>query len=290
MLVGWSSATLEAIPAAKDRGIAVVIDRGAAHIRHQNAILEDAYRACGLDFPGISRFVMERELAEYEAANKIVVPSTHGAATFTAEGIPEDRLAVVPLGVDPGTFHPVPGSTETRKPRILFVGALGVQKGTPQLLRAFAPLHREAELHLVGPVDPDFAALLETLPTDGVTLRGAVAKADIGQVYADADIFCLPSIQEGFGMVVLEAMASGLPVIVSDQVGAAEAVTDGESGFVYPVNDVEALTAHLNALIGTPRMRREMGEAAQQTARSDTWGWDGYIERVVPVLKAAAGG
>lgn len=276
----------EAIPVAQDRGIAVVIDRGAAHIRYQNRVLDDAYRACGLDFPKIPEFVIERELFEYDAADKIFVPSTQAAGTFVSQGIPREKIAVVSLGVDAGTFHPVAGPTDTGKPRILFVGAVGVQKGTPQLLQSFAPLHRDADLHLVGPVDPEFAGKLKHLPTDAVSLPGAVPKAQIGQAYADADIFCLPSVHEGFGMVVLEAMASGLPVVVSDQAGAADAVTHGEDGFVFPVNDEEALTEHLNALIGDPRLRREMGAAARKTARSGKWGWDGYIDRAVPVLQS----
>ena len=290
VVVGWSSAMKEGIPVAKDRGITVVIDRGAAHILHQNSVLDEAYRACGLDFPGIPEFVIERELSEYEAADKIFVPSTQAAGTFVSQGIPREKVAVVPLGVDAGTFHPVPSPTDTRKSRILFVGAVGVQKGTPQLLRSFAPLHRDAELHLVGPVDPEFAGKLEHLPTDAVSLPGTVPKAQIGQAYADADIFCLPSVHEGFGMVVLEAMASGLPVVVSDQAGAADAVTHGEDGFVFPINDEEALTKHLNALIGDPRLRREMGAAAQKTARSGKWGWDGYIDRVVQALQSLSQG
>ncbi|MGB0632857.1 MAG: glycosyltransferase, partial [Alphaproteobacteria bacterium] len=286
VLVGWSSAILEAIPVAQYKGIAVAVDRGAAHIRHQNEVLEAAYHSQGLRFPGISRAVIDRELAEYEAADRILVLSSLAAETFIENGVPAEKIAVVPLGVDSNRFRIRSHPERPGKPSILFVGTVGIQKGMPQLLRAFAPLSGDAELRLVGPVEPAFADLLTCLPTKGVTLPGAARKRHVAHAYAGADIFCLPSVQEGFGMVVLEAMASGLPVVVSDQVGAADLVSHGETGFVYPVQDDVALTEYLGMLAGDAALRRKMGFAARQAAESRENSWEAYVDRVVSALGA----
>lgn len=288
LLVGWSSVTLEAIPVARDKGIAVVVDRGASHIGHQNKLLAAAYRELDLEFPGISQRVIEREMKEYLAADKIMVPSTVAANSFVDHGIPSEKLAVVPLGVDTERFRPVGRSSRSGKPRILFVGSIGIQKGTPRLLQSFAPLSRQAELHLVGPVEQEFTGALESLPTEGVTFRGAIAKHTMPRIYTEADIFCLPSVHEGFGMVVLEAMAAGLPVVVSDQVGAADVISNGESGYVFPVASGGALTEILAELIGNAKLRQKIGQTARQVAEGRENTWDGYVDRVIPVLSSVA--
>ena len=87
-------------------------------------------------------------------------------------------------------------------------------------------------------------------------------------------------------MVVLEAMASGLPVVVSDQVGAADAVTHGESGYISPVNDIGALAGYLAELVGSTERRRQMGASARLAAAKLENNWDGYIDRVVPELES----
>ena len=286
VLVGWSSATLEAITFAQAAGKAVVIDRGASHIRSQNIILNEAYREAGLEFPGIPRNVMDREEAEYEAADKILVPSTHAASSFRDNNVPAEKVAVVPLGVDFTRFSADRTAAKGGKPRIVFVGSVGIRKGSHHLLNAFSRLGPAAELHLVGPMDSAFKTLLSSLPVENVVFHGALAKDRLASIYSGADVFCLPSIEEGFGMVVLEAMASGLPVVVSDQVGAADAVTHGESGYISPVNDIGALAGYLAELVGSTERRRQMGASARLAAAKLENNWDGYIDRVVPELES----
>ena len=87
-------------------------------------------------------------------------------------------------------------------------------------------------------------------------------------------------------MVVLEAMASGLPVVVSDQVGAADAVIHGESGYIFPVNDIGALAGYLAELVGSTKRRRQMGASARLEAEKLENNWDGYIDRIVPELES----
>ncbi|HLL47503.1 MAG TPA: glycosyltransferase family 4 protein, partial [Longimicrobiaceae bacterium] len=97
--------------------------------------------------------------------------------------------------------------------------------------------------------------------------------------YRRATVFCLPSIDEGFGMVVLEAMSFGLPVVASSHVGAAELMRSGVDGLTFPVRDVEALAEHLTTLYRDRALARWMGENALQT--SQQYDWNRYTDELV---------
>ena len=280
ILVGWSSATLEAIPVARDKGMKVVIERGSTHIAHQTEVLKDEYQRYDLDFQATAPGMVDRELREYEMADAIAVPSRFAARTFVERGIPEHKLIVAPMGVDLGQFTPEPTNTEDRLPRIIFVGTVGLRKGVPLLLRAFARLKDRTELHLVGPVEDDFRPILAALPLDNVVVRGAVAGESLQGLYADADIFCLPSVEEGFGMVVTEAMACGLPPVVTERVGASDTIVPGENGLIVAHGDETALAEALASLVSDPELRRAMGAAARNRVMTGC-SWDDYVDRVV---------
>ncbi len=279
LLVGWSAATLEAIEPARARGMKVVIERGSTHIAHQTEVLRRAYGVHGLGFDATAPEIIEREETEYAAADAIAVPTRFAAETFQAQGVPAEKLLINPYGVDLSRFRPAARPAGT-KPRTLFVGRVGIRKGVPALLKAFEPLSGEAELHLVGPVEPAMENLFATLPMTGVTVQGAVAAASLPAVYAEADLFCLPSLEEGFPLVLLQAMAAGLPVVATPECGAADILTPGREGEVVASGDVEALTAALAGLVSDPARRAEMGARARARVEAG-WGWDDYVERAI---------
>lgn len=235
ILVGWSSAILEALEPARKIGLRTVVERGSCHILHQLKMLENANARLGLVRPQpVPAEIISRELAEYDAADLITVPSTLAAQTFIDHGIDVDRLFVNPLGVDLGQFQSRPGARSDDRIRVVSVGTVGVRKGSAMLIEACAELDDRVELTLVGPVEPDFGAVLSWLPTDAVVMAGPLSRDSVHQAYADADIFCLPSVEEGFGMAVLEAMAAALPIVISDQVGAADVVEGGKQDSSFP--------------------------------------------------------
>ncbi|MBO6946827.1 MAG: glycosyltransferase family 4 protein [Rhodospirillales bacterium] len=285
ILTGWSSATLEAIPTAHEKDMKVVIERGSTHIAHQTEVLESTHRGLGLETRITPAEIITRELAEYDAADAIVVPSEIARSTFISRGVPARKVFVNHLGVDTSQFSPPTTPRDNKVPVILFVGMLSARKGTATLLEAFAQLKQRAELLCVGPVDPHFQKVLNRLPSSNVTLLGSVSRADVHDAYRNADIFCLPSVEEGFGMVVLEAMASGLPVVLSDQVGAADSIQPGIDGLVVPVGDVTALSNALSSLVSDENSRRRMGAAAAKKARASQ-SWDGYIERTLEIYNS----
>jgi glycosyltransferase involved in cell wall biosynthesis len=263
LLVGWSSALLEAIGPARDRGMRVVLERGSTHIGHQQDLLRDAFAEWGEIYPGAMPEIIDRELAEYDAADAIAVPTTIAAASFTGRGIDPSRLIVNPYGVSLADFAPPSGGRPVNaRPRILFAGRLGIRKGLPWLLEAFAPFAAEAELRLAGAEEPETAALLDRLPMRGVARLGALSRAALIAEMHSADLFCLPSLEEGLPLALLQAMATGLPAIASRETGAETVFGPDDCGCILPAGDRAALSTAIGDMLADRAGLRRRGESA----------------------------
>ena len=280
IFVGWSNASLEAIPKARAAGLKVIIERGSSHIEHQTKVLTVAYQSLGMKPADTPIGVIERELAEYELADMIAVPSQFAAKTFVDRGVSASKLIVNNYGVDLTRFRPTESVTEHLKPKILFVGQVGVRKGIPNLLKAFSALKGEAELHLVGPIEQGFENYLRDTKTDNVSIKGPVPGNALPEIYADADFFCLPSLEEGFPLVNLQALASGCPVITTDAAGAADIIQNGVNGLTIQNNSIEQLTEALENLIGDAALRQQMSAAATASVQNG-FSWDQYVSRAM---------
>ncbi len=262
---------LETLRLMKRRGVCTVVERASTHSRARERLLDEECERVGVSriCSRLDPRVLERELEEYEVADYISVPSSFAAHSFVAEGIPRSKLIRVPFGVDTDLFQPMPAEHSTF--RVITVGNLGLEKGTHYLLSALEKLGIPGtELILVGHLDDYLRARLEETHLRWVA-PGKVPQPQLPLWYNSASIFCLPSIQEGLAMVVLEAMACGLPVVVSANTGYAGLIRDGVEGFVVPVRDTEALAEKVALLHREPELRREIGMRARQRAVEFTW-------------------
>jgi glycosyltransferase involved in cell wall biosynthesis len=162
--------------------------------------------------------------------------------------------------------------------RILSVARQYPRKNTGALVRAFARLRRSvpgARLRVVGggPRLPALRELAADLGLGGAaTFLGEVEDADrVRAEYRRADLFCLPSLQEGFGIVFLEAMAAGLPIVAGRTAAVPEVVPHGEVGLLVSPRDEAALAVALERLAREPETRRAMGRAGRERVRRFTW-------------------
>ncbi len=288
ILVGWSSALLDAIPSARDQGMKVVVERGSTHIDHQTRVLQEAYDAHGLTAPPTDTRLIERERREYADADAISVPSRIARQSFIDAGIAETRLIVNPLGVDTVKFQSPDRRPHRDRPRVLFAGNVGIRKGIPSLLKATKKLGGRIEAVIAGPVEQDFEAIRKQFETSWATFVGPLSQTDLQQAYKDADIFCLPSIEEGFGMVVVEAMAAGLPVVISDAVGAGDAVSPGDNGIIVRAGDAEDLAQALSRLADDADLRMAMGASARRAVENGHR-WSDTGARAIAAYKALLG-
>lgn len=260
---------LHGIRAAKRCGAVTIVERSSAHPNVQHALLREEFARFGLRYPAGNRRIIAKHIQEYAEADWIMVASDFVYRTMIAEGVPAAKLKKVHLGFAPEYFYP--GEKSDGVFRVIFVGALSLQKGLPYLLEGFriADLPRDkSELLIVGEPFPDARAFLSKYTGLARRLR-FVPHTELAQVYHTGSVFVLPSIQDGFGMVVYEAAACGLPVIISENVGAT--IRDGEDGFIVPIRDSQAIAEKLQYLYTHEAERRRMGQAARQYVSQFTW-------------------
>ena len=280
IFVGWSSASLEAIRPMQELGAKVIIERGSTHISNQTDVLCAAYKEFGLCFNQTDSEIIEREEQEYMLADEISVPSNYAAQTFVDRGISKNKIFINGYGVDLEQFKPPTSRESNRKPRIIFVGSVGIRKGVPWLLDAFKYLSSKAELHLIGPISPDYEPMLRNSVGKNIHVRGALVGGQLATEYGRGDIFCLPSLEEGYGMVVLQAMACGLPIVTTHVVGAVDLIKHGHNGLIVDSGDRTALAEALGCLVDDASLRRLMGAHALATIQSGH-SWGDYVDRSI---------
>lgn len=220
----------------------------------------------------VAQDVCERMERELEEAGLVLVPSRFVAAQLATAGVRADRVAVEPRAVDVLEFSPAPpvrGATHYAM-RCLFVGQICHRKGIRFLLEAARRLEAmPVTFTLVGPMrSPE---LMRRLPSN-VTWKGSASHQQIAAEMQRAEVLLLPSLEDAFGLVTTEAMASGLPVVVSDHCGSSELVTDCESGLVIPAGDAKALENAIRFLFEEPDRRQAMGiEARRRMVAGRSW-------------------
>jgi alpha-maltose-1-phosphate synthase len=280
-----SSFGLQSHRAARSRhGAVTACDRGSTHIEFQDEILRDEFARFGARFPGIDPRVIERELEEYAFCDLVFVPSSFAMRTFADKGVPHDKLRLNPYGVDLSMFHREPKTDSTF--RVLFVGTVSLQKGLPYLFEAIAGLGRpDVELCVIGALEAEMRPIMAKY--EG-TFRylGAIARSELRKHYSQASVLVLPSIQEGLALVQAQAMACGVPVIASNNTGAADLFTDGVEGFIVPIRDARAIGEKILTLYENPAMREQMGEAALARVRK-IGGWNDYGDRAAEYYREA---
>ena len=186
---------------------------------------------------------------------------------------------IIPNGIDVDRFRgaePMPWARDGI-PRILFVGRYNEsRKGFKYLLRAMPMVRQhypEARLVVAGAGNPSkYAKLMEQYNVTGVEFVGMVPRDDLPRYYASCDIFCAPSIaRESFGIVLLEAMAAGKPVVASDIPGYASVMTNMQEGLLVPPKDPNALALALVRLLADRELRATLAAAGEQTATRYDW-------------------
>jgi glycosyltransferase involved in cell wall biosynthesis len=213
----------------------------------------------------------------FRAAEQVTVISTPLVPRVTALGVAEERVTVVPMPVDESL------GAEQGRPRdpreLLFVGRLVERKGAEFALRALAELRRRGvDVRLTIAGDGPERGALESMARElqlgaSVEFLGALPTPDVHRLYARAAIFVMPAVtdwkgeQEGFGLVVVEAMRAGMPVVASRSGGIPDIVRDSETGFLVPERDTTALADRLQLLLGDAALARRLGAAAAADAR-----------------------
>ena len=223
-----------------------------------------------------------------------VVACSEGLRELARQTDPRLPIEVIPDGIDLDRFQPALGS-EKETVRVLSIGRLIPRKGFDTLLRAAAIVRDrtrtpfEVEIVGDGPERKALEALAQRLGiTALVRFAGTVPYERLPERYAAADLYVLPSHAEGMPLVVLEAMATELPIVATDVQGMDELVADGVNGRRFPPGDAERLAEHLLELLGDAERRRAFGRASR--ARVEPYAWSNVAEAYLKLLQDAAWG
>jgi len=243
VLHAWSSFGLISIKKAKKNGTIIFVEKSCPHPYFQYKLLNEEARYLGAPPIKHSNRFINRILEEFELADKIVVCSTYTLNSFLDNGISKDKLYNIALD---SNFYPVRAYNKNYQKDGIVVGSVGgnvIRKGFIYLLQAWK------ELNI-----PNSKLLLKTskqelmkIPKIWNLIKGDESIEIVGYVndmedfYGRLDLFVLPSIDEGFGMVVFEALACSLPIIITKNVGAGDFVTNGKEGYIIDIRSSQQI-------------------------------------------------
>lgn len=286
--IGLSSFSLEGLQYCRAKGIRCAVDHGSFHLQASEPVMREEAQRWGVRavLPVPADWVIEKESREFECADRIHLLSSAARDSFLRFGVPREKIFINPCGVDLGAFRPGPKRDEVF--RVIQVGGVNLRKGVVTALSAFADFKvPDAQMWFVGGTleGTEIEAVAAKFLSSRVQFVKPVPQFELNGFYQQSSVFVLASLEDGFGMVVAQAMACGLPVIVTENVGARDLVQDGVNGFVVPVGAPGAITERLRYLYEQPERRREMGEQARKTVESG-YGWQDYGVRLVASIRA----
>lgn len=282
-VIGFDTSSWILAERCRQAGVSFVLDQSIGHPDSKTAI----YKRIRDEFPHWDTSIEARrpevrraEQIEHDLADLVVAASSFTVRTLVENGVAAEKIRVNPYGVDIRRF--TNKQTEGKHPlRFVFVGSVTARKGVPLLLKAWRLLRPgSGELWLIGPIANHLRPLLPS--QQGLRIIGAVPQIELPSLLQQCDVLVFPSYFEGFGLVIPEAMACGLPVIATDATAAPDIYSEGEGGWIVPVGNVESLAARLDHCLSDPVRTRAQGHVARRIAEKQTWG--GYGDRWASIL------
>jgi len=272
----WPVGSLRTLRTAKLSGIPTVLERPNAHTRYAYEAVDNECKRLGVRLPpdhehAFKRDVLEKEEKEYDLADYILCPSDFVMRTFEYHGFPRQRLLKTMYGVDTRTYYPWPNESQSARPfTMIFVGVCAVRKGVHFALEAWlkSPASRDGVFLIAGEWLPEYRQKLESmLSHPSVKVLGH--RNDVPDLLRQSDALVLPSIEEGFGLVCTEAMASGCVPLVSD--ACTDICQHMENALVHKVGDVATLLEHITLIHSDASLREKLRANALATAPEITW-------------------
>lgn len=264
---GFNTNCLETLEDLKQRGVFTVVDQVDPGRVEEELIMEEVKR-----WPGwtttpdrLPKAYWDRLQREWELANLVLVNSEWSAHALVQQGVPAEKIIIVPLAIDLARDHRSTPVKPQGRLKVLWLGSVILRKGIQYLVEAARRLQGEdIEFLLAGPlgIAPE---VVRTFPPS-IKLLGRITRDQLSAVYEQAHVFVLPTLSDGFAITQLEAMAHGLPVITTPNCGRV--VTDGLDGLIVPPRDSLALAEALAAVNADRDWLCDMSRNALQKVRS----------------------
>jgi glycosyltransferase involved in cell wall biosynthesis len=272
----WPLGALRTLKTAARLGIPTVLERPNAHTRFAMDIVQEECQRLGVTLPpdhehAYNAEKLHKEEEEYRLATRLLCPADFVVKTFVDKGFAREQLARHIYALDEKVYY---SGTEPRDPQrgltMLFVGVCAVRKGLHYALEAWlqSPAHRDGTFLIAGEFLPAYAEkLAPMLAHPSVRVLGH--RNDVPELMRKSDILVLPSIEEGFGLVIAEAMGSGCVPLASE--ACTEFCRHMETGLMHRVGDVPALARHITMLHEDPALLERLRAGSLRTAQEITW-------------------
>jgi glycosyltransferase involved in cell wall biosynthesis len=272
----WPIGASQTLKTARRLGIPTVFERCNAHTRFAYEVVDAECKRLGVTLPpgyehAFNPKHLAREEEEYELASRLLCPSEFVVKTFLDKGFPREKLVRHIYGFDEKVFYPGPQPRDPKRAlTMIFVGLCAVRKGLHFALEAWlqSPASRNGTFLIAGEFLPAYREkLAPMLAHPSVKVLGQ--RNDVPDLVRNSDLLVLPSIEEGFGLVCVEAMASGCVPLVSDV--CTDLCRHNENALVHHVGDVPALTQHITSLHQNRALLEKLRAAGLSAAPDFTW-------------------
>jgi glycosyltransferase involved in cell wall biosynthesis len=234
--------------------------------------------------PAIPAHIIKQVTRDIERADLVLCPSKWVYDSMLSNGIPKSKCAINHFGVNIDSF--IERNKIPKKPRFVITGSIRLRKGHQYLFLAFSKLleiYSDAELVVVGDVHKDFEQLWKARSVP-LTHYKSLTHKELSDLYQTCTAFVLPSLEEGFARVLIEAMASGLPIITTYESGATTLISNGLEGLIVRSRSVSEITDAMIFLIKNPEENLKLGERAAEKGRIKNT-WQDYGDRNIEIFK-----
>ena len=284
---GFQGSCHNSLIAAKKAGMITVVELATAHVTAAKRILGEEQTlqpewADSIDNLHFPKAYEQRLIAEPHLADFVVAASEFTKSTLREVGIPEAQILYLPLGVDVAEVEPKQKVVYKKPIKLLYAGTITQRKGIKYLLEAIKPYDKSLiELHLYGHIQGSGDAFKAYAAN--VFYHGPVSQKELFALYKNFDYLVLPSIFEGFGLVIVEAMAAGLPVITTKHTYGAELINHLDNGFLVEIRSVSALRKVFDEILQIDaEFYEELSLKAKSAIKSLTW--QSYTSRLEKLL------
>lgn len=225
----------------------------------------------------------ERFVQEIVDTQHFIVASNFVRRSLLFSGVDVKKISVVPYGVDIDKFDFTKRDIPKKVLKLIYVGQISYKKGLSHLLKVMESFPQDTvELAIVGAYDATHPLYQKYKDVKNVNFKDFVTRDILAEIYRESDVFVFPTLGEGFGMVVLEAMSCGLPCIISDHAGGNDVIISGENGFEFEAGNDSQLENHIQWFLDNRELLPQMSEKARQTA--EVYTWKKYHETVSDVV------
>jgi len=287
VVYAFSSAAKELFERSREIGATSCLDHATAPRRSEMSLVSEEWERfpgweLNREADGCIEDYQRRQSEELSLADRIICASSFARDMVLKEGVDAARIRVVPLGYAPPESRVRSGDkSKSGELRVLFVGGDGLRKGIGYLAHALERLKsRSVVARVAGDLEVSEQAIVRL--RQSMKLLGPVPRREARALFEWADVLVLPSVSDTFGLVVLEAMAAGVPVIASRNTCGPDVIREGVDGFVVPIRDPEAIASRLETLAIDRRLLSEMSRNAVIGAAQ--FSLESYGDRLVAAI------